>query len=163
MLSFLIRRLLVIAPTLLFVSMQIFGLQQLLPGDPALALAGEDRDPEVIAFIHQKYHLDAPLPARHALWLEGALRGDLGDSIRDQEPVARLIAQKLPVTIELSVLAMLVALMFGIPAGVIAAVKKESAWDYLATLPGLSGLSIPNFWLGIMLILLFSIRASAMP
>jgi peptide/nickel transport system permease protein len=163
MLAFLIRRLLVILPTLVFVSILIFGLQQLLPGDPALALAGEDRDPAVIAYIHQKYHLDEPLPIRYALWIAGVVHGDLGDSIRDKLPVAGLIAQKLPVTIELAALAMLIALVIGIPAGIVSAVKKESFWDYLANLLGLSGLSIPNFWLGIMLILLFSVQLGWLP
>ena len=163
MLTFLVRRLLVIVPTLLFVSILIFALQQLLPGDPALALAGEDRDPKVIAFIHQKYHLDAPVPVRYLLWIEGVLHGDLGDSIRDQEPVAQLVAQKLPVTIELAVLAMLLALAIGIPAGVISAVKRDSFADFLVNLLGLSGLSVPNFWLGIMLILLFSVDLGWLP
>ncbi|HYM29663.1 MAG TPA: ABC transporter permease [Candidatus Cybelea sp.] len=163
MLAFLVRRLAIVGPTLVFVSMLIFGLQQLLPGDPALALAGEDRDPNVIAFIHQRYHLDEPIPVRYLLWVEGVLHGDFGDSIRDKLPVGGLIAQKLPVTIELAALAMLIALAIGIPAGIVSAVRKDSLADYAANMLGLAGLSIPNFWLGIMLILLFSVELGWLP
>src|SRR5215472_15046369 len=108
MLGFFLRRLAILVPTLFFVSVLIFGLQRLLPGDPALALAGEDRDPNVIAFIHQKYHLDQPLPVRYALWLAGVVQGDLGESIRIRRPVLDLVLEKLPVTAELAGLAFLI-------------------------------------------------------
>src|SRR5512144_1344428 len=120
--NYLVKRLATIVPTLLFVSMLIFGLQQLLPGDPAVILAGEERDPNVVAYLRQKLHLDEPLPVRYAYWVGGVLQGDLGDSVRSQEPVTRLVAQKLPVTIELALLAMAIALVIGIPAGVVSAV-----------------------------------------
>src|SRR6476646_2252177 len=107
MLRFLLQRLATIVPTLFFVSVLIFGLQQLLPGDPALALAGEERDPSVIAFLREKYHLDEPLPGRYALWIEGGTRGDLGESIRIRRPVLDLVLEKLPVTAELALFAML--------------------------------------------------------
>src|SRR5215813_6371719 len=102
MTAFLLRRLALIVPTLFFVSVLIFGLQQLLPGDPALALAGEERDPAVIAFLRQKYHLDEPLPLRYVLWVEGVLSGDLGESIRLKRPVRDLVLEKSPVTAELA-------------------------------------------------------------
>src|SRR5277367_6372595 len=121
MFDFLVRRLATIVPTLVFVSMLIFGLQQLLPGDPAKMLAGEEQDPTVIAYLHKKLHLDEPLPLRYAYWVGGVLRGDLGDSVRTQQPVRELVAQKLPVTAELAVLAMSIALVIGIPAGIVAA------------------------------------------
>src|SRR5260221_13733395 len=98
MTAFLLRRIALVIPTLFFVSVLIFGLQQLLPGDPALAMAGEERDPAVIAFLRQKYHLDQPLPVRYALWIEGVAQGDLGESIRIKRPVLDLIKEKLPVT-----------------------------------------------------------------
>src|SRR5258707_12075878 len=97
MAAFLLRRIALILPTLFFVSLLIFGLQQLLPGDPATALAGEDRDPAVIAFLRQKYHLDEPLAVRYALWVEGIAHGDLGESIRIKRPVLDLIQEKMPV------------------------------------------------------------------
>jgi peptide/nickel transport system permease protein len=163
MAAYLARRLAIILPTLFFVSVIIFGLQQLLPGDPASALAGEDRDPNVIAFIRAKYHLDDPLPVRYALWVAGALKGDLGESIRIGKPVTELILEKLPVTAELAGLAMLFALLIGIPAGVLSAVKNNTWWDYAANVFALWGLSTPNFWLGFLLILLFSVELGLLP
>jgi len=163
MTTFLLRRIALIVPTLFFVSLLIFGLQQLLPGDPATALAGEDRDPAVIAFIREKYHLDEPLPVRYALWVKGVAQGDLGESIRIKRPVLDLIAEKLPVTAELALIAVLISLSIGIPAGIIAAAKNGTAIDYGTTMAALWGLSIPNFWLGILLILLFSVELGLLP
>ena len=163
MLNYLLQRLATIVPTLFFVSVLIFGLQQLLPGDPAMVLAGEDRDPTVIAHLHQKLHLDEPLPIRYLYWAGGVLKGDLGESVRIQKPVLDLIVEKLPVTLELALLAILIALTIGITAGIVSAVAKDSAWDYAANVFALWGLSTPNFWLGIMLILLFSVTLGWLP
>ena len=163
MLNFLLKRVATILPTLLFVTMLIFGLQQLLPGDPAVVLAGEDRDPSVVAYLHEKLHLDDPLPVRYAYWLGGVLRGDLGESMRMQKPVTALIAEKLPVTLELAAIALAIALSIGIPAGIVSAVKKDTAWDYGANVVALWGLSTPNFWLGILMILLFSVQLGWLP
>jgi peptide/nickel transport system permease protein len=161
--TFLLRRLALVLPTLFFVSVLIFGLQQLLPGDPALALAGEDRDPAVVAFLRQKYHLDKPVAVRYLLWVQGVLSGDLGESIRIKRPVRDLVLEKLPVTGELAALAIVIALSIGLPMGILAAVKNESAVDYVATMMALWGRSIPNFWLGILLILLFSVEWGLLP
>jgi peptide/nickel transport system permease protein len=163
MLTYLVRRIAIIIPTLFFVSIIIFGLQQLLPGDPALALAGEERDPNVIAFLRHKYHLDQPLPVRYGLWAIGVLHGDLGESIRINKPVLDLVVEKLPVTAELAGLAIVVALVIGIPAGVISAVKNGTVIDYGANVFALWGLSTPNFWLGFLLILLFSVELGWLP
>ena len=163
MLAFLLRRLASLLPTLVLVSMLIFGLQQLLPGDPAKILAGEDQDPQVIAYLQAKLHLDEPLPVRYGYWVWGVLHGDLGESVRTQLPVLDLIFQKLPVTLELAVLAFLVAVLIGIPAGVVSAVARGSAWDHGANLFALWGLSTPNFWLGILLIMLFSVHLGWLP
>src|SRR6266496_2380860 len=163
MLNYLLQRLATIIPTLFFVSILIFGLQQLLPGDPAMILAGEDRDPTVIAYLHQKLHLDEPLPIRYLYWAGGVLKGDLGESVRIQKPVLDLIVEKLPVTLELAVLGIAIALTIGITAGIISAVAKDTLWDYAANVFALWGLSTPNFWLGIMLILLFSVTLGWLP
>src|SRR5438552_14331114 len=113
MLNFLARRLVQLIPTLFFVSILIFSLQQLLPGDPALILAGEDRDPTVVAHLREKLHLDSPLPMRYLYWAGGVLRGDLGESQRIQKPVLDLILAKLTVTLELACLAILIAVSIG--------------------------------------------------
>jgi peptide/nickel transport system permease protein len=163
MTQYLIKRLAAILPTIFFVTVIIFGLQQLLPGDAATMLAGEDQDPQVIAYLREKMHLDQPLPVRYGYWIAGVAHGDLGESLRIQEPVLHLIVQKLPVTLELAGLAMLIALVIGIPAGIISAVGKDTVWDYVANVAALWGLSTPNFWLGILMILLFSVQLGWLP
>lgn len=161
--GFLARRLATLIPTLLLVSMLIFGLQQLLPGDPAKILAGEEQDPQVIAYLRERLHLDEPLPVRYAYWMGGVLRGDLGESVRTQQAVLDLVFQKLPVTVELGLMAMLIALVIGIPSGIVCAVGRGRIWDTLANAFALWGLSTPNFWLGILLILLFSVHLGWLP
>jgi len=163
MLHFLPRRLLQLIPTLFLVSVIIFSLQQLLPGDPALVMAGEEKDPEVIAQIREQYHLDKPLPVQYGYWLAGVLQGDLGESMRIKKPVSELVAEKLPVTLQLATMAMAFALLIGIPAGILSAVRKGSGWDVGANVFALWGLSTPNFWLGIMLIFLFSVKLGWLP
>src|SRR4051794_40046728 len=163
MLNFLARRILQLIPTLFFVSVLIFSLQQLLPGDPALVMAGEERDPDVIAQIRAQYRLDQPVPVQYVYWVKGVLSGDFGESLRNKVPVRELIGQKLPVTIQLASMAIVIAFLIGIPAGIISAVKKGTAWDYGANLFALWGISTPNFWLGIMLIFLFSIELGWLP
>ncbi len=163
MLKFLPRRLLQLIPTLFLVSVLIFGLQQLLPGDPALVMAGEERDPAVIEQIRKQYRLDQPLPIQYLYWIKGVASGDLGESMRIKQPVAELVVTKLPVTLQLATMAMLFAVLIGIPAGILSAVKKDSAWDVGANVFALWGLSTPNFWLGIMLIFLFSVKLGWLP
>lgn len=157
------KRLLQIVPTLFFVSVLIFCLQQLLPGDPALVMAGEEKDPEVIEQIRRQYRLDRPLPVQYFYWIKGVVTGDFGESMRLKVPVLDLIAQKLPVTLQLATMAMAIALLIGVSAGVVSAVKKDSWLDYLVNVLALTGISTPNFWLGIMLILLFAVNLGWLP
>jgi len=161
--AFLLRRLGAILPTLVFVSMLIFGLQQLLPGDPALIMAGEENDPVVVAQIRAQYRLDQPIPVQYVAWVAGVLQGDLGESMRIKRPVFGLVMEKLPVTAQLAGMAMVIALTIGVTAGVISAVLKDSFWDYLANVLSLWGLSTPNFWLGIMMIFVFSVWLGWLP
>ena len=121
MLSFLIQRLLQIVPTLILVSMLIFGLQQLLPGDPALIMAGEERDPKVLQEIREQYKLDQPIPVKYVYWMKGVLSGNLGESMRLKASVGSLVREKLPVTLQLAVMALLIAVLIGIPAGIVSA------------------------------------------
>ncbi|CAL76325.1 ABC transporter permease protein; putative dipeptide transport protein [Bradyrhizobium sp. ORS 278] len=163
MLTFLGRRFAQIIPTLVFVSILIFSLQQLLPGDPALVMAGEERDPAVIEQIRKQYRLDQPLPVQYGYWIKGVLSGDFGESLRIKMPVRDLILQKLPVTLQLASMAIVIAFLIGIPAGIVSAVKRGTGWDYAANLFALWGISTPNFWLGIMLIFVFSIQLGWLP
>ncbi|MGR3594574.1 ABC transporter permease [Limimaricola soesokkakensis] len=163
MLSFVARRIVIAIPTVILISIFVFGLQKLLPGDPILAMAGEERDPETIAFLREKYRMNDPVWVQYATWIKGVVTGDLGISLRTNQPVTELIAQKLPVTIQLALMALVFALVIGIPAGILSAVKKGTITDYVANVVALSGLSIPNFWLGIMLILLVAVKWQALP
>src|SRR6266480_3435975 len=163
MLTFLARRILQLIPTVFFVSVLIFSLQQLLPGDPAMIMAGEDRDPEVIEQIRKQYRLDQPIPVQYVYWVKGVLTGNLGESMRIKQPVLDLILQKLPVTMQLAAMAIIIAVLIGVTAGVVSAVKKDTIWDYGANVFALWGLSTPNFWLGIMLIFLFSVKLGWLP
>jgi peptide/nickel transport system permease protein len=152
-----------IIPTMFLVSVLVFGLQQLMPGDPARVIAGEEQDPKAIAQIRTELLLDKPLPVQYVHWLDGVLHGNLGYSWRNREPVMELVQQKLPVTLQLSVMAFIIAILIGVPAGVVAAVKRNTAWDWIANAVGLAGLSTPTFWLGIMMILLVSVDLGWLP
>ncbi len=163
MLTFLAKRVAQLVPTLFFVSVIIFSLQQLLPGDPALTMAGEERDPAVIAQIRAQYHLDQPLPMQYLAWVGGVLHGDLGESIRIKESVRNLVLAKLPVTMQLAAMAIVIGLSIGLTAGVVSAVRKDTVWDYAANIFALWGRSTPTFWLGIMLIFFFSVKLDWLP
>lgn len=163
MLNLFLRRVVGAIPTILLISVFVFALQKLLPGDPVLAMAGEERDPVALAAIREQLGLNDPLPVQYFNWLTAALQGDLGTSLRTGQPVTELILQKLPVTLQLGVMAILIALVIGIPAGIISAVRKGTVTDYTANVVALSGMSVPNFWLGILLIMLVSVRWQLLP
>ncbi|SHE34266.1 peptide/nickel transport system permease protein [Loktanella atrilutea] len=163
MLRFIGHRLLIAIPTILLISVFVFLLQKLLPGDPVLALAGEDRNPEMLEFLRAKYHLNDPIYVQYFNWVWNALQGDLGISLRTNQNVTTLIAQKLPVTIQLALMALFFAVVIGIPAGILSAYTKGTWIDWVANVVALSGLSIPNFWLGIMMILLVSVNLGWLP
>lgn len=163
MLQFLAKRLIQLIPTLFFVSIIIFSLQQLLPGDPALVMAGEERDPAVLEQIRKQYRLDQPVPVQYVYWVGGVLTGDLGESMRLKEPVLTLVLQKFPVTLQLALMAIVISLVIGVGAGIISAVNKNTKLDYAVNVVALAGLSTPNFWLGIMLIFVFAVWLGWLP
>ncbi len=163
MFSLIAKRLIQLIPTLFVVSILIFSLQQLLPGDPALVMAGEEKDPEVIEQIRKQYRLDQPIPIQYFYWLQGVLTGNLGESMRLKAPVADLVLTKLPVTLQLASMAMIIALSIGVTAGVVSAVYRGTRLDYTVNVIGLIGISTPNFWLGIMLIFLFAVNLGWLP
>ncbi|NTE88985.1 ABC transporter permease [Agrobacterium rubi] len=157
------KRLLVAIPTLLIISVFVFSLQKLLPGDPILAMAGEERDPAVIELLREKYRMNDPIVYQYFYWIGSVVQGDFGVSLRTNQPVLELVAEKLPVTIQLAIMSMIFAFAIGVPMGILAAVKQNTWIDYVANIVALSGLSIPNFWLGIMLILLVSVQLGWLP
>jgi peptide/nickel transport system permease protein len=147
---------------LLLASMLVFLGMRALPGDPALALGGEDRDPAVLTQIRHSYVLDQPLPLQYVRWLGHLVRGDLGSDQR-KLPVAHTIVTRLPITLELAGLAVLLGSVIGIVAGVIAAVRRGKAADYAATSVALVGLSVPHFWLGLLMIVAFAVKLHWLP
>ena len=160
----LLRRLGQVLPTLLILSVLVFSLQQLMPGDPALVLAGEERgDPQVLAQIRAELMLDRPLWEQYGHWLWRVLHGDFGFSWRIRLPVSELILTKLPVTFQLAAMSFVIGVGLGVPLGVLSAVWKGRALDWLVNAVALFGISTPNFWLGIMMILLFSVQLGWLP
>jgi len=160
--GFLLRRVGAAIIVLLLSSMLVFVGVRALPGDPATALGAENRDPAVMAALPHHYGLDQPVPVQYAKWLGLAVQGDLG---RDQRelPVAQTIVQRLPTTLELAGLSIFIGVLIGIPAGIIAAVRQRKASDYVATSAALVGLSVPHFWLGLMMISYFAVTLHWMP
>ena len=163
MLDYLVQRLAISVVTLVVISVIVFTGVRMIPGDPARVMAGTEADEAGLAEIRAKYGLTDPLPVQYLRWVGLALRGDLGESIRTRETVAATVAKKLPVTMELACLSILVALCIAIPVGVLSAARRNTLWDYLANSLSLCGLSVPSFWLGIMLILLLSVRLHWLP
>jgi len=162
-LDFLVRRVVISIVTLAVISLVVFTGVRLIPGDPARVMAGTEADAAGLEEVRQKYGLGDPIAVQYLRWASLALRGDLGESIRTRESVALTVARKLPITIELGCLAVIIALAIAIPAGVFAAVRRNTAWDVLATAVSLCGISVPSFWLGIMLILLLAVRLGWLP
>jgi peptide/nickel transport system permease protein len=163
MFRYVVRRLMLTVPVLLLVSVIVFSLINLIPGDPALLFAGNEAGKDVVEALRRQMGLDKPVVVRYMIWLGRLLHGDLGKSVRDGRPVLATLLLKLPVTIELAIVALTVAWTIAIPAGVLAAWKRRSAVDYAATTVALAGISIPNFWLGIMLIYLFAVNLRWLP
>ncbi|MBA7644627.1 Dipeptide transport system permease protein DppB [subsurface metagenome] len=157
------KRLLMLIPVLLGASVLAFALIHLAPGDPARTITGDRASPQAIAAIREKYGLDKPLPVQYWIWLKQALRGDMGRSISSNEYVTREILERFPNTVELTICAMLLAIAVGSIAGIISASKQYSALDYTTMGIALFGISMPVFWLGIMLMMIFGVFLRWLP
>jgi peptide/nickel transport system permease protein len=157
------RRLLLMLPVAFLVTIGVFMLIHLSPGDPALVMLGEDRTPQAIAQIHQELGLDKPLYVQYFIWLNRIVHGDWGRSITTHEPVATAITERLPATLELGIVALVWSLLVAIPLGTIAAVRRGSVTDQVATGITVAGVSIPNFFIGIVLIFLLSVTLRLFP
>lgn len=163
MLRFFARRVGLTIPVLLGVATLVFSLIHLIPGDPAQAMLGESASPQDVAELRSRLGLDRPLLDQYVSFLAGAVRGDLGRSLRTNEDVAGAVLARLPATAELALAAMLIAVGFAVPLGIAAAVWRGTAIDYIATTISLLGVSIPNFWLGPLLAIVFSIQLGWLP
>lgn len=163
MLDFLARRIAISVITLFLITVIVFTGVRMIPGDPARVMAGTDADEAGLQEIRAKYGLNDPLPIQYIRWLRLAAQGDLGESIRTREPVVKTVATKLPITLQLAAFSLLIALGIAIPAGVFSAVRRNTIWDLLANAVSLCGVSVPSFWLGIMLILFLSVRLHLLP
>lgn len=160
---YLAGRLISLVPILLGVTVLVFMLVHLIPGDPAEAMLGTEATPDAVAALRQEMGLDRPVAVQYIAWLGRAVRGDLGRSLHAKAPVSELLVDKFTATAELGLVAVVISLLIAIPAGVISAVRKNSLWDYLATLTALFGVSMPNFWLGLGLILFFALHLRWLP
>lgn len=163
MFAFLARRIAMMVPILLLVSLIAFSLIHLVPGDPALVILGPEAPMETVVALRKELGLDRPLPVQYGAWLIRAVQGDLGRSLVDRRPVAALIGQRLPATLQLAFMTFVVSALIAVPIGVYSAVRRGSLFDYVGTVTALAGQSVPNFWLGILLIILFSLKLKWLP
>jgi peptide/nickel transport system permease protein len=163
MFSFILRRVLAAIPTLFIISVIVFSLQQLLPGDPALVISGGEASAETVAQIREQYGFNDPFPVQYWHWITNVFHGDFGISYRTREAIGPMLASKIPVTLTLATAAMIISLVIGIPAGILAAIWRGRGWDHAVTVIALSGISIPNFWLGIIMILVFAVNLGWLP
>jgi len=159
----LLKRLLLSLPTLLLVSMVVFSLLAVLPGDPVAAILGMEATPEAAAALRLKLGLDDPLLVQYGRWLWAVLHGDLGRSFIDNTPVADALWQRLPVTIELAIGSFLVAVVIAVPAGILSAARPRGWANAIGTLIALFGMSVPHFWLGMLFIILFAVKLGWLP
>lgn len=161
--KYILRRLLQMIPALFLVSVAVFSITHLIPGDPAQIMAGPNATDEQLAALRAQFGLDQPLWTQYLLWLQNVLQGNLGKSFINNVPVTRLLAHRIPATVELAVASALVALLISFPLGILAALKPGSLFDFSCTLFSALSFAIPGFWLAILLILLFSLALGLLP
>lgn len=163
MARYVLRRLLLMLPVALLVAVIVFALIRLTPGDPVLVYAGEEKDPVALDALRHEYGLDQPMPVQFVSWLGHALRGDLGRSLRTRQPVTEAILERVPATLTLGVTALLLSISIALVVGTVSALKRNSPLDLLATGFTIAGVSLPNFFLGLILILLFALVFRLLP
>ncbi len=161
--TYILRRLLLMIPVAFLVTIIVFGLIRLAPGDPVLVYAGEERDPETLDALRHTYGLDQPMPVQYVTWLEHAAQGDFGRSLRTRQRVSESIVERIPATLELGGTALLFSITIALVVGTLSALKRNSPLDLLATGFTLAGVSLPNFFLGLVLILVFGLAFRLLP
>ncbi len=157
MFSHIVRKLIGVIPILLLVSIILFTIISLLPGDAAMGILGESANQEDLVRARAELGLDKPIYVRYGDWLGKVLRGDLGRALKSNQPVTEIIMQRLPVTVELTLLAVIISTLIALPAGIFSALRRNSTWDVLDSIVSMIGIAMPPFWMGILLILLFSV------
>ncbi len=160
---YLLRRLAQVPFVLIVVTLSVFALIHVTPGDPIQIMLGMETSPEAVAALQQRYHFDRPLPEQYLLWVSRAIRGDLGESIRQRQPVTQMIAQRFPISLRLAAASMVFALLISLPAGILSAVRRNTWIDYVLTGVSVGGLSIPNFTLALLLIYAFAMKLDWFP
>jgi peptide/nickel transport system permease protein len=163
MIGFIIRRLVQAVPVIFLATVGVFLLLHLLPGDPAILMAGADAPPATVEAVRKDMGLDEPLPVQYTVWLSHIVRGDLGRSVFSKLPVSQLIGQRAPATIELALVGEILTILIALPLGVTAAVKQRTPADWVISAGTSLGLAVPNFWLGILFILLFAVTLGWLP
>lgn len=163
MTRYVVRRVMLMVPVALIVTVIAFSLLRLAPGDPVLTFSGDVRDPQILDEMRHQLGLDQPLPVQYLAWMQHTLTGDFGRSIRTHQRVGEAILERLPATLELTLTALIFSVTVGLIVGTMSALNRNSALDLLATSATIAGVSIPNFFLGVMLILLFSLVLRVLP
>lgn len=161
--AFVLRRALALVPVLIGVTMLVFGLIHLTPGDPVMLIMGSDYNEEGAELIRRQLNLDDPLPIQYLTWLGHVLTGDLGTSLFSNQPVLGLLLERLPTTLLLALGGMVFGIVLGIPMGVVAAIRPGSAWDQVTRIVALFGVSVPVYWLGLLLVEFVALRTGLFP
>lgn len=163
MASQILKRILSLIPLLLIISLIVFFLINILPGDATISMSADGADQEYINHLRAEMGLDKPPLQRYIIWLGNVVKGDFGNSLITKQPVAKTILQRLPVTLEITLLAIIISVIIAVPLGILSAIKRNSFFDILGSVVSMIGIAMPSFWLGILLILVFSIKLQLLP
>ena len=161
--AYVLRRIVTMIPVLIFLSIMVFLLIHLIPGDPAQTILGQSATPQAIAALRAQMGLNLPLPLQYAHWVGHLVQGNLGNSLLDNEPVVHLIGQRLPVTVELAIGTIIIALLIAFPLGILAAVYRGKVADFVAMFASTIGLAVPPFWIGLIFLLVFTVHIHLFP
>jgi len=163
MLRHILTRLILMIPVIFFITVMVFTIMHLIPGDPAYVMLGEEASPKAVEMLRKQLGLDRSIPVQYMAWMKAALKGDLGRSIRNNEKILDAILDRLPVTAYLAISAVVFSILIALPTGIIAGVRPKSMMDVVATVLAMGGIAMPSFWLGILLIFFFAFKLEWLP